>query len=171
MRATDVLLDAYGRLPALVEAAVDGLTPEELRWAPAEGANSVGWLVWHLSRIEDHLAESMDTEQLWVTGAFAETFGLAPDHGNSGFGHGPDDVAAVRPRDGRALLDYFTAVHDRAIGWISPLSDGDLDRVVDTRWDPPVTLGVRLISVFNDSAQHVGQAAYLRGLVPRISRQ
>ncbi len=41
----------------------------------------------------------------------------------------------------------------------------DLDRVVDKRWNPPVTLGVRLVSILNDDVQHVGQAAYVRGLL------
>jgi hypothetical protein len=41
----------------------------------------------------------------------------------------------------------------------------DLARTVDDRWDPPVTLGVRLVSIADDSLQHVGQAAYLRGLL------
>lgn len=165
MRVNEVLIDSYGRLPDLVKAAVDGLTPEQLRWAPAEGANTIGWLVWHLARIEDHLADSMGEEQLWVTGDFAESFGLEPDRGNSGFGHGPSDIAAVRPRDAQALIDYHTAVHERSIRWIEPLSEAELDRIVDTRWNPPVTLGVRLVSQISDITQHVGQAAYLRGLL------
>ncbi len=53
----------------------------------------------------------------------------------------------------------------------SPTSSGlqpaDLDVVVDERWDPPVTLGVRLVSVVNEVNQHVGQAAYVRGLLER----
>jgi hypothetical protein len=169
MRVNELLTDAYGRLPDLVRAAVDGLTPEQLRWAPAEGANTIGWLGWHLTRVHDHLADSMGEKQLWITGGFAESFGLEPDPENSGFGHGPSDIAAVRPRDTQAVLDYFTAVHERNMRWIEPLSETDLDRIVDTRWDPPVTLGARLVSIFSDDAQHLGQAAYLRGLLRRAS--
>jgi hypothetical protein len=166
VQINELLLDAYGRLPGLVEAAVTGLTPEQLRWAPAEGANTIAWLGWHLSRIYDHLADSVGEEQLWVTGDYATAFALAPDRANSGFGHGPSDIAAVRPRDAQAVLDYFTAVHERGVRWIGAFTEADLDRIVDTRWDPPVTLGARLVSVLSDTVQHAGQAAYLRGLLP-----
>ncbi|GAB7052269.1 mycothiol transferase [Catenuloplanes indicus] len=168
MRANEILLDAFGRLPELVGGAVDGLTAEQLRWAPGDGANTIGWLVWHLTRVQDdHVAEVMGTEQLWAGGDFAESFGLKPDAANTGYGHGPRDVAAVRPRNAQALIDYYTAVHERTVAWIATLTDAELDRVVDERWDPPVTLGVRLVSVYDDDAQHAGQAAYLRGLLPK----
>ena len=56
-------------------------------------------------------------------------------------------------------------MHARTVAHLAGLSEADLDRVVDERWDPPVTLGVRLVSVISDDLQHAGQAAYLRGLV------
>jgi hypothetical protein len=58
-----------------------------------------------------------------------------------------------------------TAVHTKCVEWISTVSETDLDRIVDERWDPPVSLGVRLVSVADDSAQHIGQAAYVKGLL------
>ena len=63
------------------------------------------------------------------------------------------------------LAAYATAVHERTVAYLATLSADDLDRVVDERWDPPVTLAVRLVSVVDDDAQHVGQAAYVRGLL------
>ena len=50
---------------------------------------------------------------------------------------------------------------------MSGLTDADLPRVVDERWDPPVTLGVRLVSVISDCLQHAGQAAFVRGILLR----
>jgi hypothetical protein len=76
-------------------------------------------------------------------------------------------VAALRPESVDALVDYFTDVHERTIAYLGGLSDADLDEVVDENWDPPVTLGVRLVSVVDDDVQHVGQAAYVRGLLPK----
>jgi uncharacterized damage-inducible protein DinB len=164
----DVLIEAYDRLPELVRRAVDGLTPEQLTWSPAAGANSIGWLVWHLTRVEDHhLSELLGADQLWVTGGWAERFGLAPHPQNTGYGHSANQVATVRPEGPEALVDYFDAVHARTVGYLRGLSGADLDKVVDERWDPPVTLGVRLVSVVDDASQHVGQAAYLRGLLDR----
>jgi hypothetical protein len=165
--AKDVLIEAYDRLPELVRSAVDGLTPDQLRWAPAPGANPVGWLIWHLTRVQDdHVAEVMGAEQVWVRDGWADRFGLAPDPADTGYGHSPAQVAAVRPESAQALIEYYDAVASRTRTFLAGLTEEDLDRVVDERWDPPVTLGVRLVSVVNDGDQHVGQAAYVRGLLP-----
>jgi uncharacterized damage-inducible protein DinB len=162
----ELLTEAFGRLPGLVRSAVDGLSPEQLRTPPAEGANTVGWLVWHLTRIQDsHLAEVTGQEQVYVTGDHAERFGLKPDPDDNGYGHRPAQMLAVRPSSAAVLVDYYQAVHERTLAFLAGLTDGDLDRVVDEDWDPPVTLGVRLVSVLNDDIQHVGQAAYVRGLL------
>ncbi|MFD6717673.1 chorismate synthase [Micromonospora sp. TSRI0369] len=166
MDATDVLIEAYGRLPDMVAGALDGLDAAQLRRAPAEGANPVGWLVWHLTRIQDdHVADVMGEPQLWAGGDWAARCSLRPDPAETGFGHGPEQIAAVRPESGGVLLDYHRAVVDRSLGYLRGLRPADLDRVVDENWDPPVTLGVRLVSVLDDDFQHVGQAAYVRGLI------
>jgi hypothetical protein len=167
--AREVLIEAFDRLPDLVRFAVDGLTPDQLRWAPAPGANPVGWLVWHLTRVQDdHVAEVMgeNTDQVWVGDGWAGRFGLDPDPGNTGYGHGRAQVAALRPESAQALIEYYDAVAARTRAFLEGLTPEDLDRVVDERWDPPVTLGVRLVSVVNDDDQHAGQAAYVRGLLP-----
>jgi uncharacterized damage-inducible protein DinB len=166
MDAKDILTDAFGRLPGLVHSAVHGLTAEQLRWAPRPGANSIGWLIWHLTRVQDdHLADAMGEDQIYLTGDWPARFGLKDDPSDTGYGHSATQVAAVAPAGPQALEDYFRAVHDRTMAYLADLTDEDLDRVVDTAWDPPVTLGVRLVSVADDDAQHVGQAAYVRGLL------
>ncbi|RSM51271.1 hypothetical protein DMB66_42345 [Actinoplanes sp. ATCC 53533] len=166
MNVDELLTEAFDRLPALVRAAVAGLTPAQLCTPPAEGANTVGWLVWHLTRIQDgHLAELTGQEQVYVTGDHAQHFGLKPDPDDTGYGHPAARVLAVRPASAAVLVDYYEAVHERTRAYLAGRTPGDLDRVVDEAWDPPVTLGVRLVSVLNDDLQHVGQAAYVRGLL------
>jgi hypothetical protein len=166
MNAPEVLIEAFDRLPDLVRSAVHGLTPDQLRWAPAPGANPVGWLVWHLTRIQDdHVAEVMGQDQVWVEDGWASRFGLDPDPADTGYGHAAGQVAAVRPESAQALVEYYETVAARTREYLLGLTEKDLDRVVDERWDPPVTLGVRLVSVINDDEQHVGQAAYVRGLI------
>jgi uncharacterized damage-inducible protein DinB len=167
MDAKDILIDGFERLPANVHGVVRGLSPEQLRWAPAEGANPIGWLIWHLTRVQDgHLSELLDEEQVYVTGAWAARFGLRADPDDTGYGHSSAQVATLRPESARALEDYYHAVHERTMRYVRGLAASDLDRVVDEAWDPPVTLGVRLVSVIDDDAQHVGQAAYVRGILP-----
>jgi uncharacterized damage-inducible protein DinB len=168
MDTAALLLDLYGRIPPIAAGAVEGLDERQLVWAPAPGANSIGWLVWHLTRVQDHhVSELLDEEQIWTTGDWAQRSGLKPDPHNTGYGHGPDDVASVRPDSPDALLGYLDAVDARTRHMLEGLRDADLDRVVDKRWDPPVTMGVRLVSIADDCLQHGGQAAYLRGMLYR----
>jgi len=168
MDVADLLADLFGRVDDEVRGAVDGLRPEQLVTAPEPGANTIGWLVWHLTRVEDsHIAEVVDEAQLWADGPWAASFGLEPDPANSGYGHSADDVLTVRPSGAEALLDYYRAVRERTSAYLATLAPADLDRIVDERWDPPVTLGVRLISIADDEIQHAGQAAYARGLLER----
>jgi uncharacterized damage-inducible protein DinB len=166
MDVTALLLELYGRIPPLTRAAVEGLSPDQLAHRPAERANSIGWLVWHLVRVQDHyVSEYSGTDQIWASGDWAARCGLEPDPSNTGYGHSPEQVAAVRPGGPDVLIGYLDAVQQRSEGYLRGLQPADLDRVVDRHWDPPVTLGVRLVSVADDSLQHVGQAAYVRGLL------
>jgi uncharacterized damage-inducible protein DinB len=165
---SELLGDLFGRVEEHVHEAVDGLAPELLVTAPEAGANTIGWLVWHLTRVQDHhVADLLGQEQVWTSGSWAPRFGLEPDPHNTGYGHGPDDVAAVRPDGAEVLVGYYEAVAAVTGRLLADLTPADLDRVVDRRWDPPVTLGVRLVSVADDDIQHAGQAAYVRGLLDR----
>lgn len=165
MDVSALLTELYGRIPPLAERAVVDLDATRLQDAIVADSNSIGWLVWHLARVQDHhVAELLDTDQLWMTDDWPARFGLEPDPSNIGYGHGPDDVRQVKPDGPQTLLDYLDAVQSRTLAMLDDLVEGDLDRIVDKRWDPPVSLGVRLVSIADDSLQHVGQACYLRGL-------
>jgi hypothetical protein len=161
-----LLLEIYGRIPPLAEEAVDGLTADQLSTPPAPGANTIGWLIWHLTRVQDHhTAELMGTDQIWTTDDWAARCGLDPDPNNTGYGHNPEQVLSVHPETPDVLLGYLDAVHQRTCDMLEGLVAADLDRVVDRRWDPPVTMGVRLVSIADDCMQHGGQAAYVRGIL------
>jgi hypothetical protein len=168
MTSADLLIDAFGRIRDSVVAAVEGLSPDELSFRPDDGSNSVAWLAWHLTRVQDdHVAGVADVEQVYLTGGWVERFGFPFDPGAFGYGHTPDEVAAVRVESGNLLCDYQNAVYEQTVEVVRGVSDADLERIVDRRWDPPVTLGVRLVSVISDGLEHAGQAAYLRGLLLR----
>ncbi|MFC6285475.1 DUF664 domain-containing protein [Nocardioides sp. GCM10027113] len=167
MTPAKLLVDALSRVVENAEAVVGGLTEDELAHRPTPDANPIGWLVWHLARVQDdHVAHVAGSEQVWTAQGYAERAGLPLDERDIGFGHTSEQVALVR-LPGELLLDYLRAVNARSVEYLRTLSEADLDRVVDRRWDPPVTLGVRLVSVVDDCAQHAGQASYVRGLLGR----
>jgi uncharacterized damage-inducible protein DinB len=167
MTPTELLTDSLARVASSVEAVLDGITDEQLTARPGPDANTIAWLVWHLTRVEDdHVAGVAGHEQVYTADGFADRFGLPFDDDAIGYGFSSDEVARVRA-SADLLGDYFRAVRARTGAYLDGLTADDLDRVVDERWDPPVTLGVRLVSVVYDATQHVGQAAYVRGLVTR----
>ena len=164
MDVAALLIELYGRVPPLAREAIDGLSAEQLVEPPGPGANTVAWLIWHLARVQDdHVAEVAGTEQVWHAGDWSGRFGRTGDE--VGYGDTDEQVAAVRPDRPEDLVDYLDEVHARSTAFLRDVSAEDLDRIVDRRWDPPVTLGVRLVSVADDCLQHVGQAAYVRGLL------
>jgi len=168
METNDVLADAFGRIVEDFELAVVGLAADDLAFRPDPEANSIAWLAWHAARVQDdHVSAVANREQAWIAGGFEQRFGMGFDPGDIGFGHTADQVAAVRPDGPGILVDYLVAVHARTLDYLSGVDPAELDRIVDRNWDPPVTAGVRLVSVIDDSIQHAGQALYVRGMIER----
>lgn len=165
MTAADLLADAFGRIGEGTLVVIDGLAPGDLSHRITPDANSIGWLVWHLLRVQDdHVADAAGTEQVWTSAGWQKRFGLPFDDGATGYGQSSDDVEAVNLEP--ELLDgYARAVTAVTLAYVEGLSDTDLERIVDESWDPPVTLAVRLISVIGDDFKHLGQAEYIRGLL------
>jgi hypothetical protein len=163
-----LLIDAFGRIRGNVHRVVDGLSAEQLAARPDDEGNSIAWLIWHLTRVQDdHLADAMDSEQLWTSEGWMTRFGLPFSAAATGYGQSSTEVGAVRGLTSELLVGYHDAVCERTIGCLVDLGDDDLDRIVDRSWDPPVTLAVRLVSVLSDDLQHVGQAAFVRGMLGR----
>ena len=172
MTSADLLLDAYGRVSELVHKAVNNAGDAALAFRPDPDANSIAWLVWHLTRVEDsHFAELDGAGQIWQLDGWFSRSGLELPEASTGYGHTSAEVTEVGKLSGEFVLGYHDSVSHRTSAFISPLSDEDLDRVVDTSWTPHVTLGVRLVSVLSDSLQHAGQAVYTRGIVDRVQGQ
>ncbi|OBK15074.1 mycothiol transferase [Mycobacterium asiaticum] len=164
LAAQELLRDAFTRLIEHADDVTDGLTEEVADYRPTPDANSVAWLLWHSARVQDaQLADVAGVEQVWTRDGWADRFALDLPRDDTGYGHGPDDVAKVHaPAD--LLAGYYHAVHELTLEYVAGVTPADLARVVDTNWDPPVTASARLVSIIDDCAQHLGQAAYLRGI-------
>lgn len=166
MKTAELLADAFGRIRDVVHQSAGGLTAEQLAFRPGPDANSIGWLLWHLTRVQDdHVSEVAGTEQAWTADGWAERFALPFGDEATGWGQSSEEAGAVRVPSADLLTGYHDEVHARTLAFLATVTDAGLDTIVDERWDPPVSLGVRLVSVISDDLQHAGQAAYLRGLV------
>lgn len=166
MEPRDLLTDAFGRVRELYDDLVADLDPDTLHHRPQGTGNSIAWLLWHLARVQDdHVAglAGASDQQAWHDG-WRERLGLPFDAGDIGFGHTSDQVDAVRIDDVGLLVGYHAEVHRRTLDYLRRVDADELDRIVDDRWDPPVTAGARLVSIEGDCLQHLGQAAYLKGL-------
>ena len=166
MNWKDLMTDGFNRVPEFLENVLKGLNQEDLDWMPRADSNSIGWLIWHLTRQQDaQIAYLMGKEQLWIGDGWHARFNRPPDPKDRGFGDSPEQVAAFRSPNVETMLSYHRAVLERSKGYFLTLSNADLDLELSETWYKPVpTVGVRLISVLADSLQHAGQAAYVRGL-------
>ena len=166
MASADVLVDAFERVHEVVHHVVDGLNPAQLEFRVDGTSNSIAWLIWHLARVQDdHIADAAGIPQVWTSKGWCERFGLPFEPGEIGYGMGSAQVSDVKVSSGELLTGYFDEVHQQTLDYVRRLPDSELTRIVDERWDPPVQLGVRLVSVISDDLQHAGQAAFVRGLL------
>jgi hypothetical protein len=162
----DLLRDAFTRLIEHVESLTDDLSDTTAAFRPTPDANSIAWLIWHSARVQDaQVADIARVEQVWTSDGWVDRFGLDLPRGDTGYGHSADDVAKVQA-SADLLAGYYRAVHAMTLDYVTTIDADELGRIVDTRWDPPVTASVRLVSVVDDCAQHLGQAAYVLGVAP-----
>lgn len=168
MDVSELLSDALTRVRDEIPGLLDGLDEAALTWRPDPQGNTIGWIIWHLARVQDdHIADVAGEPQAWLENGWEERFGLPFAPEAHGWGHTPEEVGQVRDVSADLLAGYYDDVAERSLGYVSTLTPADLDRIVDTRWDPPVTLGARLVSVVGEVHAHTGQAAYVRGMWER----
>lgn len=163
----ELIVDGYDRLPDLVNEVLSGLRVADLDWPPRRRCNTLGWTVWHLTRVQDsQIAELMGQEQLWIRDGWHRKFKRAADPDDTGYGHTAREVGDFRSTSAAVQLAYLRAVVERTKRYLASLTPSDLDRELDEpEQQPPPTVGVRIVSVLTDCHQHAGEASYIRGLI------
>ena len=168
MKWQQLIIDIYERISYELGLILDGLTVDELNQQPCPDCNSIGWLVWHLTRSQDRgIGHIMGEEQLWLKDGWHARFNRTADPGDTGVGNSPADVAAFKSPDAKTLLEYHHAVLTRTRHYINnKLSEAELERGFEKPRYPSIpTVRVSLMRGINDNLQHVGQAAYVRGIL------
>jgi hypothetical protein len=166
MELSDLLKSGFGNVLRVLEYTLDGLSDEALNWQPRPDSNSIGWLVWHLTRWQDVMISGlMGEEQLWIKDEWYKKFGRKADDKDHGLGHKPEDLAGFKSPDAKTLLEYQRAVLERNNRYFDTATSAELDSIFEgTRFDPPPTVGIMLMGTLSDGLQHAGQASYVRGL-------
>lgn len=167
MDGKDVLTDAYGRIADRGARVLDGLDDAALTWRADPETNTIAWLLWHAARGQDaQVAQLAGTPEVWTAQGWSRRFDLPWGDEVNGYGQTPQDVGRVTA-SADLLVGYLRAVQDASLAYLATLDDAALDDVVDEAWDPPVTRGVRLVSIVDDDVAHLGQAELLRGMWER----
>ncbi len=162
--ARELLRDSFTRLIDHPDDLTDALTDAVAYYRPTPEANTITWLIWHTARMQDaQVCDIGGIEQVWFRDGWVDRFGLDLPRDAHGYGHTPEEVAKVRA-SAELLAGYYHAVHKESLEYVASVSAEELARVVDHNWTPPVTASARLVSIVDDAAQHLGQAAYLRGI-------
>lgn len=162
----ELLRDSFTRLIEHADDLTDGLTDTVSFYRPTADANSIAWLLWHSARVQDaQVADVAGIDQVWTSGGWADRFDLDLPPESHGYGHTPEQVGKVRA-PAELLAGYYHAVYSMTLEYIATVTPDELARIVDRRWTPAVTASARLVSIIDDCAQHLGQAAYIRGIAP-----
>jgi hypothetical protein len=168
MDTHELLIDAFHRLSALVRRHAEGADDHLLHTRLDADANPLAWLLWHTIRVQDvQVAELAGREQVWTAQGWVDRFALPLEPDDHGYGHQREQVASVRVQDPGLLIGYQDAVNAMIDDYLAEVGAEELARIVDDRYHPPVTAGVRLVSILGDAWQHLGQAGYLRGFLER----
>ncbi|MFC2038257.1 DinB family protein [Chloroflexota bacterium] len=164
MESGEFISGLFTRISEVLETALDGLNEQEINMQPLPECNSIGWMAWHLTRVQDRFISMLSgNEQVWLTGKWYEKFGRDANPGEVGFGHTPEDLAGFKAPNAKVLLDYHLATLEETRKYASTLTSEELDRDIEDSRAPKVAL--RLTAFISDNFQHAGQIAYLRGWI------
>lgn len=165
MNAAELYLETIKRSDESLKRALEELSVEELQNQPAgPGSNPIGWLVWHLTQTRDSIIAGVAGEPtIWERDGWGARFGMEGELPR----FVPADVHTFDPKSFETLVGYFDAVAEHTAQVIGRLSEADAARLVESTIPgrPPQSVGSRLSAVLNDNIQHIGQVAYLRGLI------
>ena len=164
MTLNDFIEDAFRVEHEFLMEAVQDLTSEELAWRPGPEANPMGWILWHMLRVEDMWFQFFIQRQteIWEKDGWNEKFGM-PTRDN-GFGHTQEQVDNFPVLDLAELLRYGDSVRAETLAYLKGLLPEDFD-VVPREQRPEMSVGAIFRQVIGEVYQHQGHIAYLKGLV------
>ena len=157
-----------------VFAAIRDLTLDEMYWKPNRDSNPIGFLFWHISRVEDRLITNFvqGKQEIWISGKWYEKMHLSVE--GTGLGYSLDELDEFPKLDQSLLIEYFVLVRKSTIEYLDLMSDEDfnlvLDRMPFPEYKPSIqyfkgfTIARTFRQLIGELDQHLGQISYIRGI-------
>ena len=164
MELNEFVAFALDREQEFLLEAVNDLTPEEMAWRAGPEANPIGWILWHMLRVEDMWFQFFIQRniEIWEREGWNEKFGL-PTRDN-GFGHTQEQVAQFPALDLAELLNYGQAVRAATLEYLKTLTPDDY-AIVPREQRPEMSIGAICSQIIGEVFQHQGHISYLKGLM------
>ena len=164
MTLNEFIEDAFDKEHGFLMEAVQDLTPDELAWRAGPEANPMGWILWHMIRVEDMWFQFFIQRplEIWERAGWHEKFGL-PTRAN-GFDHTLEQVTSFPNLDLAELLSYGEAVRAGTLSYLKGLTPEDF-AAVPREPRPEMSVGAVFRQVIGELYQHQGHISYLKGLV------
>ena len=163
MTLNEFIEDAFNTEREYLIDALGDLTSDELMWRAGPEANPIGWILWHMTRIEDMWFQFFIQRQteIWERDGWNEKFGL-PTRDN-GFQHTLEQVADFPAYDLSEMMRYGEAVRSDTLAYLKTVSSEQMDDV-PREARPEMSVGRIFRQVIGEIYQHQGHIAYLKGL-------
>ncbi|PKB64231.1 MAG: hypothetical protein BZY80_03420 [SAR202 cluster bacterium Io17-Chloro-G2] len=163
MTLNEFIEDAFRQEKEFLTEAVNDLTPAELAWRAGPEANPIGWILWHMLRVEDMWFQFFIQRkpEIWERDGWNERFGL-PTRDN-GFGHTLEQVAEFPALDRDELMRYGDAVRGETLEYLKGLAPDDFNPAPREQ-RPEMSVGAIFRQVVGELFQHQGHISYLKGL-------
>ena len=163
MTLNEFIEDAFNTEHEYLMDALGDLTADELMWRAGPEANPIGWILWHMTRIEDMWFQFFIQSQteIWERDGWNEKFGL-PTRDN-GFQHTLEQVADFPAYDLSEMTRYGEAVRSATLAYLKTVTSEQMDEV-PREARPEMSVGRIFRQVIGEIYQHQGHIAYLKGL-------
>ena len=163
MTLNEFIEDAFNTEHEYLMDAIGDLTPDELMWKAGSEANHIGWILWHMIRVEDMWFQFFIQRhtEIWERDGWNEKFGL-PTRDN-GFEHTQEQVNNFPAYELQEMLDYGAAVRAETLSYLKSVTPDQMD-IVPRDARPEMSVGRIFRQVIGEVYQHQGHIAYIKGL-------
>lgn len=148
--------------------SLQGLTPLDLAWRPAAQGNAIGFLAWHMARVEDMWVQRVfqGKQQLWQSDGWSGKLGMDAYARDNGYGFDEAKLAGFQPPHLDQLLAYMDAVRQNTLAFLDAWNPAGAPVQAVIPWDKSTTMPIEKFwaQILWELNQHGGQIAYVRGL-------